>query len=227
MRIFFDTEFIDNGRTVDLISIGLIREDGEHYYAEAAECDRSKACEWVQKNVFPHLNPASVKTRALIRADLTLFCGERPEFWAYYASYDWLCLSQLFGRMLDVPLRWPNMPMDIMQLAIFMGKTRKDLPEQAGPEHNALADAIWNKQAFDYLTASPAALTNRQQGKEAERPESEQPADDYKFLYMELLLAVGKKWPGETRHQTALRYIQRAEQPGDNRPAQKAKSVKP
>ena len=32
-------------------------------------------------------------------------------------------------------------------------------------------------------------------------------------LYEELLFAVGNKYPGETRHQTALRYIQRAEVP--------------
>jgi hypothetical protein len=30
-------------------------------------------------------------------------------------------------------------------------------------------------------------------------------------LYNELLLAVSNKYPGETRHQTALRYIQQAE----------------
>lgn len=31
--------------------------------------------------------------------------------------------------------------------------------------------------------------------------------------YNELIMAVGKKHPGETRHQTALRYIQQAERP--------------
>lgn len=40
-------------------------------------------------------------------------------------------------------------------------------------------------------------------------------------LYYELLYAVGNKCPGETRHQTALRYIQQAEAPQDN-PAQKS-----
>jgi hypothetical protein len=30
-------------------------------------------------------------------------------------------------------------------------------------------------------------------------------------LYEQLLYAVGNKYPGETRHQTALRYIQQAE----------------
>ena len=39
MRICFDTEFIEDGRTIDLLSIGLVREDGATYYAEPAEAD--------------------------------------------------------------------------------------------------------------------------------------------------------------------------------------------
>ena len=33
-------------------------------------------------------------------------------------------------------------------------------------------------------------------------------------LYRELLYAVSKKWPGESRHKTVLRYIRRAEEEG-------------
>lgn len=33
--------------------------------------------------------------------------------------------------------------------------------------------------------------------------------------YIELLMAVGNKYPGETRHETALRYIRQAEQSSD------------
>ena len=39
------------------------------------------------------------------------------------------------------------------------------------------------------------------------------PPQDYKALYYELLYAVGMKHQGESRHETALRYIKRAEQP--------------
>lgn len=35
--------------------------------------------------------------------------------------------------------------------------------------------------------------------------------DDISDKYFELIYAVGKKYPGETRHQTALRYIMHAE----------------
>lgn len=35
--------------------------------------------------------------------------------------------------------------------------------------------------------------------------------DDLRAKYDELIMAVGNKYPNETRHQTALRYIQQAE----------------
>lgn len=39
MRYTIDTEFLENGRTIDLISIGLIAEDGAEYYAVNADID--------------------------------------------------------------------------------------------------------------------------------------------------------------------------------------------
>lgn len=62
--IAFDTEFIEDGRTIDLLSIGLVRYDGTTYYAEPAETDRTRASEWVVENVMPHLT-GPVKPRAL------------------------------------------------------------------------------------------------------------------------------------------------------------------
>lgn len=148
MRIWFDTEFIDDGRTVDLISIGMAREDGATYYAESSECDHSRACEWVQKNVITHLCGPR-KTRAAIRAEVVQFCGASPQFWAYFASYDWLVLCQLFGRMLDVPNHWPNFCMDVQQERIRLRV--RDLPKQDTVEHNALNDALWTRTAWEYL----------------------------------------------------------------------------
>lgn len=148
MRIWFDTEFIDTGREIHLLSIGLVREDNETYYAEPSDVDRSLACPWVTKNVIPHLH-GPVKPRAEIAADVVKFSGIGPEFWAYYGAYDWVLMCQLFGRMLDVPPHWPNFVMDLQQLRI-MTATR-NLPEQKSVEHNALNDAIWTKQAWEYV----------------------------------------------------------------------------
>ncbi len=152
MRIFFDTEFIDDGKTVDLISIGLVRDDGETYYAESSECDHSRACEWVQKNVIRHL-VGPMKSRLIIAEEIKEFCGKSPQFWTYFGSYDWLCLCQLYGRMIDTPPDWPNFQMDIMNLLVLTGRTQRELPEQSGQKHNALADAQWTKNAYMHLVS--------------------------------------------------------------------------
>ncbi|RVH87754.1 3'-5' exoribonuclease [Sinorhizobium meliloti] len=153
MRVWFDTEFIEDGRTIDLISIGMVREDGATYYAESSEVDWSKAGDWIKANVVPHL-AGNTKPRAQIAKDILLFAsedGEDPEFWAYYADYDWVVLCQLFGRMIDLPRGWPKFCLDLKQVCVRKGNP--ELPKQDGAEHNALADALWNKQAYEFLAA--------------------------------------------------------------------------
>jgi hypothetical protein len=57
VRIFYDTEFIEDGRTIDLISIGLVAEAGREYYAIASDApwDRIRKHDWLVRNVVPHL----------------------------------------------------------------------------------------------------------------------------------------------------------------------------
>ena len=45
MRYFYDTEFIENGRTIELISIGVVAEDGREFYAISTEFDASARSE--------------------------------------------------------------------------------------------------------------------------------------------------------------------------------------
>jgi hypothetical protein len=156
MRIWFDTEFIEDGRTIDLISIGMVREDGKTYYAENDECDRTKASQWVKDNVFPHLRHDQRKPRYRIAADIYDFAGYKPEFWAYYADYDWVVLCQLYGTMMQLPEKWPMYCRDVKQLCDSLGNPPL-IKQTEGPEHNALADAIWTKAAWEYLQGYKAA----------------------------------------------------------------------
>lgn len=149
MRIWFDTEFIEDGKTIDLISIGMVREDGHYYYALNEECDYDKASDWVVENVLKKIGGGPYFTRAEIAADIVKFAGERPEFWAYYADYDWVVLCQLYGTMMKLPKGWPMFCMDLKQLSVSLGDPR--LPEQLDGCHNALADARWCKQAWEFL----------------------------------------------------------------------------
>lgn len=155
MRLYFDCEFIEDGRTIDLLSIGIVSEDGATYYAEPAETDRSRANEWVQANVLPHLT-GSVKPRAQIASEIVGFAGEKPEWWAYFADYDWVALCQLYGTMMDLPAGWPMYCRDIKQWADQLGSPNLKAATSPGVEHNALADAHWVRSAWHLLCGGAA-----------------------------------------------------------------------
>lgn len=193
-KYFLDTEFIEDGKTIDLISIGLCCEDGRQLYLQNAECQFSQASDWVWRNVFPHLlhfdmhgrracNPQNVScdsglgrrtitactsatdrscpwaTRSEIRDKVLEFCATdkygKPEFWGYYADYDWVAFCQLFGPMVALPKGFPMYCRDIKQLADQLGDVR--LPKPEVEIHHALVDAIRVKEGYDFLTSQPKA----------------------------------------------------------------------
>ncbi len=154
MRVFFDTEFFENGSTIELISIGLKREDGEELYliADFDEKRVRRDSEWVSQNVLKYIPPATQYPRypQLHIGQLILnFLHDipKPEFWAYYCAYDWVALAQCYGRMIDLPENFPKWCRDLQQLATDLNV---QLPVQTGVEHHALADARWVKDSFDF-----------------------------------------------------------------------------
>jgi len=117
VRYFYDTEFIDDGRTIDLISIGVAAEDGREYYAISTEFDPERAGSWVRANVLPKLPPPASqlwRPRARIRSDLETFFdvdGSEPiELWAWVGAYDHVALCQLWGPMTICRRRYRDLP---------------------------------------------------------------------------------------------------------------------
>lgn len=53
----YDTEFLEDGNTIELISIGIVCGDGREYYAVNADMpvDRIVEHKWLKENVWPHL----------------------------------------------------------------------------------------------------------------------------------------------------------------------------
>jgi hypothetical protein len=148
MRYFLDTEFIEDGKTIELLSIGIVSDDGREYYAEVSETDHTKASDWVKKNVLPHLT-GTLTFRRDIAEGIKQFVGEKPQFWGYYADYDWVALCQLYGTMMDLPPTWPMYCRDVKQFCDDLGNPK--LPANTRTAHNALEDARWTKEAFYYL----------------------------------------------------------------------------
>jgi len=51
VKVFFDTEFTGLHQATTLISIGLVAETGETFYAELNDYDKSQVDPWVQQNI--------------------------------------------------------------------------------------------------------------------------------------------------------------------------------
>lgn len=146
--IWFDTEFFDDGTTVHVVSIGLVRGDGTTYYAEVEETDLDLLDDWMKENVVPHLK-GPIKPRETIAREIAEFAGSKPEFWAYVASYDWFALTKLYGTLLQRPDGWPTFCRDGRHFRSMLGDPK--LPEHTGDAHDALSDALWLKTAFEFM----------------------------------------------------------------------------
>lgn len=217
MKYFLDTEFIEGfhkplfGKRrhfIDLISIGIVAEDGREYYAISNEFDPKDADPWVQKNVlgpleeelnrnipsfarhqfnynptFKELLKKFGKSNKVISEEIVKFvngvgCLEQlrsglwpdmkevelhnpnkmgnaqPEFYGYYADYDWVLFCSLFGRMVDLPDGFPMYCIDLKQM-MDENRLSKEWKQQHCPdpvgEHNAIVDARWNKKLYNKI----------------------------------------------------------------------------
>jgi len=157
MRYFYDTEFIDDGRTIDLISIGVAAEDGREYYAISTEFDPDRAGRWVRKHVLPKLpSPASKlwRSRRQIREELEDFFGidrdEPIELWAWVGAYDHVVLCQLWGPMTELPQAIPRFTRELRQLWEERGSPR--MPPRSHDAHDALVDARQNLERFRIMS---------------------------------------------------------------------------
>lgn len=168
----YDTEFLEDGQTIELISIGIVCEDGREYYAVNAgmPVKRIRKHEWLMSNVVPSLpkpygdarnhmpknwlydysNPA-VKVRSLIAVEVRdfLLAEGEPELWADWGAYDHVVLAQLWGPMIKLPQGIPMFTHDIEQAIEQHPGFEK--PIQADGQHNALEDARHNMRVLKAL----------------------------------------------------------------------------
>lgn len=182
MRYFIDTEFIP--QTLDLISVGVVAEDGRELYLQNVEFDPKPADDFVRDFVFPQLSdrerfsdyyyslpsPGGLlssytetihawRTCQEIRSELQAFCDiERyapPLFWTDCGAFDFVLISRLFGAFSQWPSGWPYYFGDLQQWADQIGLV---LPPQTTHPHHALWDARHNRVCFDLLQGTPRSI---------------------------------------------------------------------
>ena len=272
MNYFIDTEFLEGTQkrmfgetkpTIDLISIGIVCEDGREYYAISKDFNLKEAWnryDWKQKKVsdgipgaykdywirdnvlkpiydelikleidnyqgfvdplyeieidftysnFKRLIKKYGKTNKQIAEEIKMFISlkditggfgtrlpldnsnreyedrmnnllvenfyYKPEFYGYYADYDWVAFCWLFGKMIDLPKWFPYYCIDLKQTLdgkannvnplvfnsiknepTFLNKidwikNNPNYPKQTN-EHSAIHDARWNFELYKFLT---------------------------------------------------------------------------
>ncbi|BBC29984.1 hypothetical protein SGFS_012780 [Streptomyces graminofaciens] len=182
--IDYDLEFLEDGRTIELISIGMVCDDGREYYAVSSDMpvDRILNHQWLKANVWPHLplrgykpppqiNALQQSDGALDKTDIRVkpkwvianevrefiqAAGPDVQLWANYGAYDHVALAQLWGPMITLPDGVPMFTHDIQQERSRLGLSWDDLPKQEGSEHNALADARHNRVVRRWLAEQEA-----------------------------------------------------------------------
>jgi hypothetical protein len=176
-RIYYDCEFVEDGVTVDLVSIGMVAEDGRELYAVSSEFNTGNLLRnpWLVENVWQSLplkqhppgfkcrcrhghldtDHPDVRPRAQIARAVAEFILATPdvELWAWYGAYDHVVLCQLWGAMVDLPKGVPMYTHDLQQECDRLGNP--DMPEQTEGLHNALADARHVKVLAAFLAALP------------------------------------------------------------------------
>lgn len=163
MRYFYDTEFIEDGTTIDLISMGIVAEDGRQYYAISTEFDPTKAGDWVRKHVLdtlPSPSDRAYKSRRAIRDEVASFLDPASpvELWAWVAAYDHVALCQLFGAMPALPRHIPRFTRELKQHWELAGSP--PIPAIEGTAHNALDDARHNIARWRALNLAPRPHVN-------------------------------------------------------------------
>lgn len=72
MRCWFDTEFDEKSSLIQLISIGIVAEDGR-YYAVIADYDDSVSSPWLREHVLSYLDVEPRSSREQIRREVLEF----------------------------------------------------------------------------------------------------------------------------------------------------------
>ena len=148
MKIFFDTEFTGLHKGTSLISIGLISEYGDEFYAELTDYDKFQIDGWLQDNVIDNLlilnngeyaakiamygntegEIGCAGNKEFIKGQLKCWLesmsrkyGDKVEMWSDCLAYDWVLFNDLFGHAFNIPKNVYYIPFDICTLFKIKG----------------------------------------------------------------------------------------------------------
>ncbi len=182
-KIFFDTEFTGLHQKTTLISLGMVSDTGETFYAEFTDYDISQCDEWIKENVINNLFLPAYKSHTengskrvsgstpFMKVELEHWLQQfdSVEMWSDCLSYDWVLFCQIFGHAFNIPKNIYYIPFDISTLMKergvdpdinreeFAGGGMIEVNDMehwgTGRKHNALWDAYVIRECYKKLTA--------------------------------------------------------------------------
>lgn len=173
-KLFFDTEFTGLHQKTTLISIGIVAETGETFYAELTDYDKSQVDDWLQTNVIDNLilpnepplnatlSDGFVGTSVFIKEKLEQWLSqfESVEMWSDCLAYDWVLFNNLFGNAFSIPKNVYYIPFDICPLLLEKAGdadiNREEFVAEYPPvgtpkKHNAMWDAHIIRACYNKL----------------------------------------------------------------------------
>ena len=170
-RVYIDTEFEGLWKTANLISLGLVSDDGKELYIEFNDIDVDKQSDWIKQNVLANtVYYGNIDLMAITKTS-NYFVGDKYEVknklieWfkqfpevqivSDVCHYDFVQFIDIFGTAFDLPANINASCHDINQdIARFyyipekvaFDMSREDILENFGVyidgwKHNALYDA--------------------------------------------------------------------------------------
>jgi hypothetical protein len=178
MKHFTDTEFIERGpnHPIELISVGIVSEDGREFYGVSTDFNPKHASQWVKDNVPPTLPVRTVNSEesprrklesyawmaiARLAAEVRTFIGDdpAPEFVGWCSAFDYVVLTQLIGFN-KWPAHWPHYFRDVQQTADERGIDIDRLPSATDCVlHTALGDARHIRRIWECLANHDEAVS--------------------------------------------------------------------
>jgi hypothetical protein len=182
VKLYFDLEFTGLVKNTDIISIGIVSETGESFYAEFTDYDPDKVSEWVKENVIDNLVltdrlentiSASLKlrkttvkgTKEFVKDSLLRWLQkwELVEIYGDLLTYDWVLFCDLFGGALEIPKSVYYIPVDLCthmkDYGIDPDVNREEFVRSGNyspkdvRKHNSLYDAFIIKRCFEIINS--------------------------------------------------------------------------
>ena len=154
MLIFFDTEFTNLHISSKLISIGLISEDGQEFYAEMTDTYLKSHCtDWVKENVLTLLDASAEQRMTMDESAIQLRAwiegfGEPVTLACDSEAWDWRWIQKLYATSDKWPINLAQKPV-ILKFNNEVFNAAVDGAFTSGlRRHHALDDAKANRTGW-------------------------------------------------------------------------------